>query len=292
MTTDQSKLISDLVLYARTGKAEKLSDCIDQLDGDLEFVWGDYTPLGHAAQMGQAAAIDTLLSRGASVSKPGPWGYTPLMLAALRGSLPSVRRLIEGGADADIKDSDGRTAIDFAREKGASDVVDYLSGLTSDPWECADFTWVQSFDAEFAETIIGFSKRAMKCGERGEIQGFWESDSHPEWYRRLLSSIPLAGIFFACSPAARDYDEEGRFLTVADLKEIPKEEPYLTEPFAEHALAAIADGSDGNHWAISLRGDHTSPVFIWDHSAMEAEKVYANFSAFIAAAEFWRNNES
>jgi len=292
MPTDQSKLISDLVLYARTGKADKLSACLDQFEGDLEFVWGDYTPLGHAAQMGQAATIDTLISRGASVSKPGPWGYTPLMLAALRGSLPSVRRLIEGGADADNKDSDGRTAIDFAREKGASDVVDFLSGLTSDPWERADVTWVQSLDAKFAETVIDFSKRAMERGERGEIQSLWESDSHPEWYRRLLSSIPLAGIFFGCSPAARDYEEEGRFLTVAELKEIPKEETYLIEPFAEHALAPIADGSDGNHWAISLHGDHTSPVSIWDQSAMEPEQIYGSFSEFIAAAEFWRNNES
>jgi hypothetical protein len=291
MPTDQSKLINDLVLYARTGKADKLGACIDQLDGDLEFVWGDYTPLGHAAQMGQAAAIDTLISRGALVSKPGPWGYTPLMLAALRGSLPSVRRLIEGGADADIKDSDGRTAIDFAREKGASDVVEFLSGLTSDPWERVDMAWIQSLDFEFADTITDFSKRAMESGERGEIQSFWESDSQPEWYRRLLASLPLAGICFSCSPAARDYDEEGRFLTVAELKEIPNEEPYLAEPFAQHALAPIADGSDGNHWAISLHGDHTSPVFIWDHSAMEQEKVYPNFSEFIAAAEFWRNNE-
>lgn len=292
MTTDQSKLISDLVLYARTGKADKLSDCIDQLDGDLEFVWGDYTPLGHAAQMGQAAAIDTLISRGAAVSKRGRRGYTPLMLAALRGSLPSVRRLIEAGADAAIKDSDGRTAIDFAREKGATDVVDFLFALTSDPWDCADLAWIQSLDTEFAETIIGFSKRAIERGERGEIQSFWESESHPAWYRRLLASLPLAGIFFGCSPDGRDYDEEGRFLTVAELTKIPKEEPYLTESFAEHALAPIADGSDGNHWVISLLGDHTSPVFIWDQSAMEPEKVYENFSKFIADAELWRNNES
>ena len=292
MPVDQSKLVSDLVLYSRTGKADELSACIDQLEGDLDFVWGDYTPLGHAAQMGQLATIDTLISRRATVSKPGRWGYTPLMLAALRGSLPSVRRLIEGGADANHRDMDGRTAIDFAREKGATDVVDFLSGLTADPWEHVDLAWVQSVDTEFAETITGFAKRAMECGERGEIQNYWESESHPEWYRRLLASLPLAGICFGCSPAARDYDEEGRFLTLEELKKIPKEEPYLTEPFAEHALAPIADGSDGNHWAISLHGDHTSPVFIWDHSAMEPEKVYANFSEFIAAAEFWRNNES
>jgi hypothetical protein len=289
MPADQSKLISDIVLYSRTGKTEELNACIDQLESDLDLVWGDYTPLGHAAQMGQAAAIDTLISRGAAVSKPGPWGYTPLMLAALRGSLSSVRRLIDGGADADLKDMDGRTAIDFAREKGVTDVVDFLSSLTSDPWERADLAWVQSLDADFAETITGFARRAA---ERGEIQEYWESESHPEWYRRLLSSLPLAGILFGCSPPVRDYDEEGRFLTGAELSEIPIEEPYLVEPFAEHSLAPIADGSDGNHWAINLRGDHTSPVSIWDHSAMEPEEVYSNFTEFIRAAQFWRNNES
>lgn len=292
MPADQSKLISDLVLYSRTGKTENLSACIDQLEGDLDFVWGEYTPLGHAAQMGQVAAIDKLISRGADVSKPGIWGYTPLMLAALRGSLPSVRLLIEGGADANSKDMDGRTAIDFARENGANDVVGFLSGLTSDPWDRADLAWVQAYDAELGEIITDFAHRAVECGERGEIQEYWESASHPEWFRRLLSSLPLAGISFDCSPPARNYDEEGRFLTVAELNEIPIEAPYLVEPFAQHSLAPIADGSDGNHWAITLYGDHSSPVFIWDQSAMKSEVVYATFTEFIKAAQFWRNKES
>lgn len=292
MPADQSKLRNDLVLYSRTGKTEKLSACIDPLEGDLDFVWGGYTPLGHAAQMGQVAAIDTLISRGANVSKPGTWGYTPLMLAALRGSLTSVRRLIEGGADANSKDMDGRTAIDFAREKGADDVVDFLSCLTTDPWNRVDLAWLQSYDVEFSEVIMGFARRAVECGERGEIQDHWESASHPEWFRRLLSSLPLAGISFDCSPPNREYNEEGRFLTVAELNDIPIEQPYLVEPFADHSLAPIADGSDGNHWAIKLRGDHASPVFIWDQSAMEPKETYANFTEFIRAVKFWRKTQS
>lgn len=292
MPADQSKLMNDLVLFSRTGKADKLSVCIDQLEGDLDFKWGDYTPLGHAAQMGQVASIDMLISRGADVSKPGTWGYTPLMMAALRGSLSSVMRLIDGGADANSKNMDGRTAIDFAREKGADDVVGFLSGLTSDPWDRADLAWVKSYNTEFGELITGFSHRAGECGERGEIQDYWEGASHPEWFRRLLSSLPLAGISFDCSPPTRDYNEEGRFLTVAEIKDIPIEAPYLVEPFSEHSLAPIADGSDGNHWAIDLHGDHTSPVFIWDHSAMEPEEAYANFTEFIRAARFSRNKES
>ena len=47
--------------------------------------------------------------------------------AAPNGYLAIAKRLLEGGADWTLKDNDGRTALDFARERGKSDVVALLS---------------------------------------------------------------------------------------------------------------------------------------------------------------------
>jgi ankyrin repeat protein len=53
--------------------------------------------------------------------------------AAYHGHLAIAKRLLEGGADATLRDYAGRTAIDNARSEGKSEVV----ALLSEP-RCAD----------------------------------------------------------------------------------------------------------------------------------------------------------
>ncbi len=47
--------------------------------------------------------------------------------AAWKGYLAIAKRLLEGGADVTLRDEDGKTAIDDAREQGNSKVVALLS---------------------------------------------------------------------------------------------------------------------------------------------------------------------
>jgi len=47
--------------------------------------------------------------------------------AALYGYLAIAKRLLEGGADPTLRDEDGKTALDIARERGYSEVVALLS---------------------------------------------------------------------------------------------------------------------------------------------------------------------
>jgi len=59
-------------------------------------------PLGIAAQLGQAAAIDCLLAAGALVDSRSSESATALVLGSQFGKLEAVRSLIRGGADVNL----------------------------------------------------------------------------------------------------------------------------------------------------------------------------------------------
>ena len=52
---------------------------------------------------------------------------TALHIAAYCGNLAIAKRLLEGGADPTLRDKYGRTALDYARQYGKSEVVALLS---------------------------------------------------------------------------------------------------------------------------------------------------------------------
>ena len=52
---------------------------------------------------------------------------TALHLSAGNGHLAVTKLLLEGGADPTLRDKAGRTALDWARERGKSEVVALLS---------------------------------------------------------------------------------------------------------------------------------------------------------------------
>ena len=54
-------------------------------------------------------------------------GHTALHFAAAYGHLAIAKRLLEGGADLTLRDKVGKTALDWARSHGQSEVVALLS---------------------------------------------------------------------------------------------------------------------------------------------------------------------
>jgi ankyrin repeat protein len=82
------------------------------------------TPL-HAAIAGRTdhATVRLLVQRGADVNHRAAGGWTPLHLAASRGSLPVIELLLEAGADPAATSDDGKTAADVARERGHPDAA-------------------------------------------------------------------------------------------------------------------------------------------------------------------------
>lgn len=139
-----------LMTAARTGRVEALTALIEggaRLDGQEK--WFGETPLIWAAAEDHAAAVELLVRRGADVNGPsakqnyrsrragqsvlalGSW--TPVMYAARQGAHDSLRALIEAGADLNLVDPDGATALVIAIINANYDEATLLVEKGADP---------------------------------------------------------------------------------------------------------------------------------------------------------------
>jgi ankyrin repeat protein len=76
---------------------------------------------------GHENAFDFLLGIGSAFEyHEKEKGAMPLMIAAWKGSLPIVKKLLEKGASPLEKDSSGKTVIDYAQENYNPELIDYL----------------------------------------------------------------------------------------------------------------------------------------------------------------------
>lgn len=84
------------------------------------------TPLHYAARVG-AQAVEMLLLAGASVNAQADNGRTPLHVAVERGSVSAAEALLRAGADASIRDSQGRSAVELLPPDSKSDLAEDAS---------------------------------------------------------------------------------------------------------------------------------------------------------------------
>jgi ankyrin repeat protein len=83
----------------------------------------------HAALAGPAPDIaHSLIAAGADVNARQQAGVTPLQEAASLGRMDLVRLLLDHGTDRSAKDDQGRTAADWARDRGHPEVAEFLEG--------------------------------------------------------------------------------------------------------------------------------------------------------------------
>jgi hypothetical protein len=84
-------------------------------------------PLHLAANMRHTEIVKLLLAvPGISVNAVGNHGFTPLHEAAYRGITEMVKLLLAAGADISVRDVNGRTALDLARQHGHTGVVNAI----------------------------------------------------------------------------------------------------------------------------------------------------------------------
>lgn len=83
-------------------------------------------PLHSAVASQDEAMVDSLIEAGADVNARQMNNVVPLHSAAHLGNLPLVLKLMDHGADKYASTTDGKTALDFALEKGFENLKEYL----------------------------------------------------------------------------------------------------------------------------------------------------------------------
>lgn len=89
-----------------------------------------WTALHYAAASGDDKITQLLIERGASLDALSPrqsGAYTPLMLAAREGKEDTARLLRARGAKAGLKNAEGLTAAQIARQAGRDKLADELA---------------------------------------------------------------------------------------------------------------------------------------------------------------------
>jgi ankyrin repeat protein len=86
-----------------------------------------WAPLHYAATHGHLDIMRLLLDQHAFIDAQSPNGTTPLMMAAHYGTPAAVRLLLEAGADTQMKNQLGLSAIDFANRAQRKDVAEMIA---------------------------------------------------------------------------------------------------------------------------------------------------------------------
>ena len=103
---------SPLMLAALRGQLDLVTKLVAR-DADVNKT--GWAPLHYAATGGHVPVIEFLLEHSAYIDAESPNGTTPLMMAAMYGSPEAVKHLIQAGADLQIKNGAGLSAMDFAQ---------------------------------------------------------------------------------------------------------------------------------------------------------------------------------
>jgi ankyrin repeat protein len=85
-----------------------------------------WAPLHYAATGGHLKVMELLLEEHAFIDAQSPNGTTPLMMAAYYGTPAAVKLLLEAGADTQMKNELGLSAVDFAHRANRADAAEMI----------------------------------------------------------------------------------------------------------------------------------------------------------------------
>jgi ankyrin repeat protein len=101
--------------------------CRALIKRDVDVNKPGWAPLHYAASGGHVPVIQLLLENNAYIDAESPNGTTPLMMAARYGSWSAVKALLDAGADINLKNQLGFTALDFAVNSNQKESADLIA---------------------------------------------------------------------------------------------------------------------------------------------------------------------
>lgn len=114
---------SPLMIAALKGRAE-LAQALIEKGADVNKT--GWTPLHYAATGGHLDIVRLLLEAHAYIDAASPNGSTPLMMAAMYGNADTVQLLLDEGADPNLRNQLGLSALDFAQKGERPDAAERL----------------------------------------------------------------------------------------------------------------------------------------------------------------------
>jgi hypothetical protein len=115
---------SPLMLAALKGQQDLAAQLIKRGADVNKTGW---TALHYAASSAQLAIISLLIEHSAYIAAESPNGTTPLMMAAMYGSPEAVKLLLQEGADPQLKNQQGLTALQFAQRANRPDSAEAIA---------------------------------------------------------------------------------------------------------------------------------------------------------------------
>lgn len=126
-----SSIIIDSPLFSavKDGNVENVRRLVVQEGEDvMETDDIDYTPLHHAAKIGNIEIMEILINNGSDISKKNMIFVTPLMSAVINGKTNAVKFLLEKGADVTQRDMYDYTMLHIVSDT-PSDNIDMVELL-------------------------------------------------------------------------------------------------------------------------------------------------------------------
>lgn len=163
MTQAQDSQLADAAKLGDVTRMTQLVAAGAQINSDI-----NHSALVWAANEGHLTAARWLLDNGAQVDPGPPDKWTPLMSAAHKGHLSIVQLLIDRGANPQRKYTDGKTAIDKARDNNRADIVAILMNTPD------EVSYYDTVSDRVVQEVYSFKRRErftfIRKSESGDVE--------------------------------------------------------------------------------------------------------------------------
>lgn len=198
--------------YAQDGRVDELASLLESEESELELEFVDangLTPLMYAAKEDHAEAVEVLVNNGknqADINFQSPLdGSTALIHAAAAGSLDAIDVLVRAGADVNIANAAGYTALTVPpNEESTVDARDVRRAIESAisavenpfiPEPSPSSPQLRGTQAD--ENAIAAAQSGNNSNEEGELDSPGGPSRNPEAERALIKAAragDLAGV--------------------------------------------------------------------------------------------------